>query len=146
MRTLIANPAEAVELLESRLTAIPVPDQSPVTRRIDGLGDKGFAERERAHSNLTAYRESICPELTAAAEGRRSSEARRRCRQLLAVIDGPNDAERLRFVRAVQVLEGVGTPAAIKVAEKLSRGAPGVVETEHARGALKRLRQPVYLR
>ena len=146
VRTLIANPTEAVGLLESRLAAVPIPEQSVVARLIDALGHRGFAERERAQRDLGAYRESIRKELTVAAQGHTSSEARQRCRQLLTVIDGPMDIERLRSLRAVQALEGIGTPAANKLLEKLSRGAQGVVETEDARGALRRLNQQLFSR
>jgi hypothetical protein len=49
----------------------------------------------------------------------------------------PGDA--LRSVRALQVLEAIGTPEARAVLERLAQGAAEAVETHDARAALRRL-------
>jgi hypothetical protein len=48
-------------------------------------------------------------------------------------------AEALRAIRAVEVLEQLGTPEARQVLQNLADGAPGHKLTRHAEAALKRL-------
>jgi hypothetical protein len=47
--------------------------------------------------------------------------------------------EALRSIRAVQVLEMIGTAESRDVLETLAKGAPGSRQTEDAKGSLARL-------
>jgi hypothetical protein len=51
------------------------------------------------------------------------------------------DAEQLRAIRAVAVLEQIGGAEARKVLARLAAGAAGVRLTQEAQAGLKRLRQ-----
>jgi hypothetical protein len=76
------------------------------------------------------------PALRAALAARPSEEFRRRAEQLL---EGPPSRERLRTVRALEVLEHVGTAEARAVFAALAQGAPAARLTREAQSALERL-------
>ena len=50
------------------------------------------------------------------------------------------DLQELRNIRAIRLLERIGTPGAQSVIEGLAKGAPMVYQTRHAKEALSRLR------
>ena len=69
-----------------------------------------------------------------------SPEARRRIGKLLDALAGPVTAgEALRVLRAVEVLEYIGTPEAQAVLKELAQGAPEARLTQEAKAALDRL-------
>ncbi len=68
-----------------------------------------------------------------------SLETRRRLAQVLTNLSDRLSPETLRTIRAITVLEQIGTPEAKAVLETLARGAPGARETEEARASLERL-------
>jgi len=55
--------------------------------------------------------------------------------------DAPPSPEQLRTLRAVAVLEQLGTPEARGLLDKLAQGAPGALVTEEAKAARERLRK-----
>jgi hypothetical protein len=58
----------------------------------------------------------------------------------LQKLEGPiTSPQRLQALRAVEVLEHIGSPEAIKVLEYLSQGAPGARLTQEAKASLDRL-------
>jgi hypothetical protein len=100
------------------------------------------AVRDRAGKELEAQGEPAVPALRKAREAAPSPEARRRLDRLLASASGPVAGEQARQVRAVEVLERVGTPEAVKVLRGLAGGAPAARLTREAGAALKRLAAP----
>jgi hypothetical protein len=81
------------------------------------------------------------PSLREALAGQPSLEARRRIERLLDRLGTPSALlpEEARSLRAVEVLEYVGSPAAREVLGRLARGAPHARLTQEARASLKRL-------
>jgi hypothetical protein len=68
------------------------------------------------------------------------AELRLRVEALLNRLDAATpSAERLRSLRALEVLEHLGTPEARAALETLTKGAPGAWLTEEARLACARL-------
>jgi hypothetical protein len=66
-------------------------------------------------------------------------ETRRRLEQILkAIFDNPSP-NTVRTIRAIMVLERIGSSEAQSVLESLARGAPGARETEEAKASLERL-------
>ncbi len=67
-----------------------------------------------------------------------SEEVRSRITQLLKPLDGwvVTDPDTLRALRAIWVLERIGTPEARAVLEDLAKGAPEVRQTQEAKAAL----------
>jgi hypothetical protein len=53
----------------------------------------------------------------------------------------PGTTERRREVRAVEVLERIGTPEAIEVLRKLAGGVPDAVLTHESKAAIERLKK-----
>jgi hypothetical protein len=68
-----------------------------------------------------------------------SLEARRRMEALLEKTKTVFSGEELCSIRAVEVLEGIGTPDAKEILEILARGGEGAVLTQQAKKALARL-------
>jgi hypothetical protein len=84
----------------------------------------------------------IQPAVRQALEGRPSPEVRRRLEALLqtpaAVAQTP---ELLRNLRAIGILEQIGSKDARQLLTTLSSGVPHAPETQAAKGALERLAQ-----
>jgi len=83
------------------------------------------------------------PDLREALGKTDSEEVRQRLRELLVEIPrqlvAPNEA--VGAIRAVAVLERIGTPKALRVLQTLTQGAPGALLTRRARAALARAAQ-----
>jgi hypothetical protein len=66
-------------------------------------------------------------------------EVRRRVTHLLEHLDGVTTPARLRSLRAIEVLERLGTAEARKVLADLAGGIPEAFRTQEAKAALDRL-------
>jgi hypothetical protein len=133
---LVNEPGRTVRLLESKLRPVP---HFP-RERIAQLGADSYDDRTRAEERLAEVLHQAEAQLRAA-EPAASLEARLRLRRLLRPLnERNNDPNWLRQARAVEVLERIGTPAAVALLTKLSRGAPGAALTNEAAEALERAR------
>jgi WD40 repeat protein len=136
---LAAAPRQAVPLLRRKLRPAAA-DEARVTRLIADLDSDRFPVREQAAQELEQIGDIAEPALRKALASPPSAEVRRRAGQLLEKLGGPVTAPgALRELRAVEVLEHIGTPAAREVLESLARGAPGARLTREARASLERL-------
>jgi hypothetical protein len=136
---LVAAPQQAVPLLEKNLRAT-LPDRTLQARLIAALDSGDFEKREQATRELARLGELAEPALRGALKGRPSAELRRRVGRLLEPLRKQElSGERLREVRAVQVLELTGTAAARRVLAGLAKGEPEARLTREARGAWYRL-------
>jgi hypothetical protein len=68
-----------------------------------------------------------------------SQEARRRIERLLADVIHVPPPEMLQALRAIEALEGIGTPAARQTLRALADGEPAARQTQDARWSLRRL-------
>jgi hypothetical protein len=136
---LVCTPGADV-YLGRRLRAAPKRDQRRIQRFVAELDSDDFETREAAARSLAELGGLAGPELLAAARTSSSAEVRRQAAALLkraaGAVSGP---ERLRGMRAVQVLEHRGTPQARRVLRALARGEPLAELTRDARAALRRL-------
>jgi hypothetical protein len=139
MRGLIAAPRESVAALDRRLQAAPPIDGTVIDRLIADLDSGRFEVRERASQRLGELGEITREALTKARSGKPSAEARARIKELLDALDSPADGERLQLLRAVEVLEAIGTPEARRVLKRLAGGEPKAMLTREAKAALERL-------
>jgi hypothetical protein len=136
MRTLAAAPDQAVPFIQKRSRPAAAPDPAVLAKLIEGLDDKDYAAREKAHRALEELAELAAPALRRAAESSSSTEVRGRAGRLLAGMQRPGS---LRHLRAVEVLEHLGNPNARQVLEGLAQGAAEAHLTQDVAAALQRL-------
>ncbi|HZU34461.1 MAG TPA: PQQ-binding-like beta-propeller repeat protein [Gemmataceae bacterium] len=137
--TLAAAPASSVPFIARHLR--PVEELSPklVHQLLADLNSAKFATREKATAELARLGERARPAMRQAL-GRASPEARLRLERLLRPIRSPvANPDRLRALRAVEVLEHAATPQARDFLETLSRGATGARLKRAATAAVGRL-------
>jgi WD40 repeat protein len=114
---------------------------APLVRLLADLDAPDGSVREAAAVGLTHLGWRAEPALRTLLRGRPSLETRRRVEAvLMAVQERPSDPEVLRQMRAVQVLEQIGSPAACAVLENLARGGSQAFMTHEATAALNRIR------
>jgi WD40 repeat protein len=115
------------------------PTDDQVKKWIGDLGSTDFATRETAHEALLGVCELIEPALRVALKAAADAEVRRRLNDLLEKIPHVESRpDRLRELRAVEVLEHIGTEKARATLRTLAAGAPGALSTEAAKEALAR--------
>jgi WD40 repeat protein len=142
LRTLLANPDEAVPFLQKQLKSLTraLPPEQLLLRQIADLDDDLYAVRAKASRELAELGRLAEPALRKALEGKPSPEARRRIEtllgQLTCVVLTPGQ---LRIRRAVAVLEYLGTPVAQAALEALAKGPVGDFVVEDAKKARDRL-------
>jgi hypothetical protein len=126
--------------IEKRLRPVLPAEPQRVARLIADLDNERFATREEASRELEALGESVGPALHKAVGGRPSPEMRQRAEELLGKLDQPTASpERLRVLRAIEVLEHVGTAEARRILERVAGGMPEARVTEEAKQSLDRL-------
>lgn len=133
---------EVSPLLRERVLAVSrtYPQrQDRIKQRIAALNDDQFKERERATTDLRNVRDDAESWLRQALADNVSLEVNLRIRQLLEEMRGAcPDAETLRVVRTVEILEHLGTPEARDCLKKLAEGHPAFPLTQAAQAAVKR--------
>jgi hypothetical protein len=130
-----------VPFLGKLLTAVREADPRQTARLLAELDSEHFAAREKASRELARLGESARPALQRAlARPGAGLEFRRRVEQVLEKTAAPSKV-RLRVLRAVEVLEHAGTPAARQVLRRLSEGIPESRLTQEATASLRRLGQ-----
>jgi WD40 repeat protein len=136
---LVAMP-QAVPLLNERLKPAVAIDSEQASRLIADLDSTSFTAREKAFEDLSRLDDLAEPGLRKKLAAKPSLETRRRIETLLRKLHGPvTSAEKLRSLRAVEVLEHIATQEAGKLLENLAAGAPEARPTQEAKGALRRL-------
>jgi hypothetical protein len=142
LRTLAATPDQAVPFLAGRLLPKRV-DPQQVARLLAELDSEDFRVRSQATKELAKLAEVVEPALCQALKENPSVEVRRRIQQLLEDLEPrhPKGASPrlLRWLRALEVLEWIGTPAARELLGKLAAAPPREEVGQEARAALRRL-------
>jgi WD40 repeat protein len=136
--TLTDHPDEAVPFLKARLRPAREADPEHIRRLVADLGSDRFAARDAAARALKELGEQAEPALRQALKGKLALEARRRLERVLAGLYVPAGGH-LRELRAVEVLEQVGSAEARQALEVLAGGAPSLRQTREAQAALARL-------
>jgi hypothetical protein len=134
------HPAQALAFLSRNLRPAMAVEPTRLARLIGELDSNEVSLRDQASAQLNDIGEQAVPALRKASESA-SLEVRKRARQLLDRLDRPVvTGPAARPVRAVELLERLGTAPARKLLEELAGGAAQARLTQEARGALKRLR------
>src|SRR5260370_4782804 len=93
-------------------------DAKQVQRLLAALDSAQFETREKAAKDLSNVAEQIEPALRKALEGKPSEEVRKRVKDLLELPRAVPSGETLRTLRAIQVLERIGTKDSSAVLKK----------------------------
>jgi WD40 repeat protein len=141
IEALVRSSTSAVEVIADRLIPAAPADPAAVRKWVAELDSAVFSVRDRAERALAALRELAAPALEEAVKEPLSAEHRDRLERLLARVDGvEHDPERVRALRAVEVLERIGSPESRRVLESVAAGDPQARLTREASAALERLR------
>jgi WD40 repeat protein len=137
---LAAAPDRTVPFVCERVRPAAAIDGARVERLIRDLDAATFAARERATVELGRLGERAEPALRAALAGAPSPEVRRRAERVLkAVRKRQFSPERVRELRAVELLERIGGVEGRRALEELAGGDAGAALTRDANEALGRL-------
>jgi len=141
-----------VSFVKTRLRPVAVhATPEAVARLIADLDADDFPVRDKAQKELEQLGDECEPALRQALAKQLSLETRRSLQRLLSQLEAARKepvGEVLRGVRAVEVLEQIGTPEARQVIEALTRdmswsrrGTPSSRLTEEAHATLARLKK-----
>jgi WD40 repeat protein len=133
MRALAASPDRAVPFLTRRL---PPAEDEGIPRLIADLNSDDFEKREKASHELEQLGEKAGAALEQALADKPAAEVKERVEALLKKLTGPAPPDELRALRAVDVLERIGTDEAQKALKGLAGGGPGAFVTLTAKEAL----------
>jgi hypothetical protein len=136
---LVASRAPAIAYLRDHLHAVAEVDGNRVQRLLADLDSEQFMVREAATKELAMLAEQVEPALRRVLEGRPSLEVRRRVEKLLAAPPVAPSAATLGTLRAIQILEWIGTPEAEQILWELATGASAARATRTAKASLERL-------
>jgi WD40 repeat protein len=140
MQALTARPKETLALFKARLRPVPAVAPDRLTQLLADLQSNQYVVRQRATAELEQLDLQARPALEKALDAQPAVEARRRIEALLKKLEPPFSApDRLRSIRAVEVLERIGSRDARLFLETLAAGGRGHRLTEDARAALDRL-------
>jgi hypothetical protein len=96
--------------------------------------------RDRAEADLAGLADLAAPALREVVAKTPSAERRLRAERLLSRLHGPvRDPDRMRIVRAVEVVERLGTPDARELLTAWAGGAEHGLLSREAKAALARL-------
>lgn len=139
IRSLLGAGPQAVSLLKGRLRPVEAADTRRINQLVADLDSDTFAVREKAAEQLRELGDLAESALRTALEHAASAEVRRRAAALVEQMDPVRSPERLRVLRAVEVLELIGTKEAREVLAGLAQGAPEARLTQETKAALERL-------
>jgi RNA polymerase sigma factor (sigma-70 family) len=142
MRRLAALPTETIPYLRNQVQPFPVLNEKRLAGLIADLDSNRFAVREKATKDLEHLGEAAVGACRMALQAQPSAEVRRRLEGILekeAKSASAPSPERLRALRAIEVLEHIGTPLAQDVLNSLAHGAPEARPTQEAKASLERL-------
>ncbi len=139
MRRLAADPVTALKIASELLKPAKPIDSQWVAARLRDLDHPKFAERDRATRALEESGDRVAVALEKFLATKPSAEGRQRAEKILAKIRGRDPTDQVaQSLRAIEVLEWLGTAKARELVEKLAKGADGVSITEAAKRSLKR--------
>src|SRR5262249_23657941 len=139
--SLAAAKDDGVAWLEDKLAQVRKPDAARVQKLIAQLDDGEQDKRDEASRELRALGAQIEAEVKKALEAPPSAEVKKRLEELLKEMRSLwlRDPDAVRAVRAVHVLERVGSDRAAALLKKLAEGDPAARLTREAKISLERL-------
>jgi hypothetical protein len=139
MGKLVGTPAEVVDLIREQVRPVPKISADSLDRILRNLDAEQFKDREAAAKELDRLGTLAVPRVRAHLARGVSAEVKRRLESFLAEYDRADlSSAELRSLRAVEVLEAIGTAPARKLLAELAGGEPAPL-TREAAGAVDRL-------
>jgi hypothetical protein len=140
MRQLTTHPRQAIALIKERVRPISPADPIRLTQLVADLQSEQFEPRQQAESELRALGDLAGPALRKALAADPPLDVRQRLERLVDRLRKQTDGTaQLRELRAIELLELIGTPDACQVLQAIAAGAPGARLTLQATGAMQRL-------
>jgi WD40 repeat protein len=137
--SLIRAESPTATFLKTRVRPLKAPAPDLLDRLIADLDSSDFDVRDAATKELTSLERTAVPALNQALDGKPSPEVRKRVEKLLAEVASPTASpERMRDLRALAVLEQIGTAESREILTRVAGGAPEARQTEEAKAALDR--------
>jgi len=139
LRTLVRAPQQALPWLNERVQ--PVRDETQrIQQLLADLEGNQFAARQQAAAELEKLGDVAEPALRRLLAAKPALEVSQRIEQILKKGEGRHmTPERLRLLRAIEVLERIGTEPAREVLRRQAQGGADDRLTQEARAALGRL-------
>jgi WD40 repeat protein len=136
---LAAAPTPTTTFLQEHLRPVALGDAQQIARLVSDLDSERYERRKNATEALERLGDVAEPALRKLLVGKPSLEMRQRAEQLLQKLEQPvTDPDRLRTLRAIEVLGHINTPEARQVLRKLAEGAPESRLTQQAQETLDR--------
>jgi hypothetical protein len=136
MARLVAAPDRAVRLIGEHLKPVKAADPDRLAALLKKLESDRFSERKAATDELKRLGDAAEVGVRKALRDDLPLESRRRLELILNELKG---GERLRALRAVEILERIGDTDARALVSRLAGGAPGAWLTEEAQRTLRRM-------
>jgi WD40 repeat protein len=131
---------QCVKAVSARLQPVEPLDQRRLAQLLANLDADNFVVRQSASDALSQLGDRIEENLRTELKRKVSQEVRRRIEELLRKLDaGLLPPGTLQALRAIEVLERIGTRDARCYLERLAKGAPEAWETRAAKSAVGRL-------
>ncbi len=127
-----------MSLIQQRVRPASSPDPRRLAQLLADLENGRVELRRQAESELEGLGDLAEPALRKALDGDPPLVLRQRVERLLDKLLVPT-AGQMRDLRAVELLELIGSAAARQVLQSLAEGVPGTRVTREARGAMQRL-------
>jgi WD40 repeat protein len=137
---LIAGSKQSVPFLKKQLPPLAAPDAVAMKRLLADLDADQFTLRQKATEALMKLDDRARHSLEQVLRGKPTLEVRKRVELLLKRLDeAATPPQAWRGLRAVEVLEQIGTVEARQLLTALAKGLPGARLTQEAQASLKRL-------
>src|SRR5262249_52125587 len=134
------HPGQAENLLRARLAAQPGISTERLDRLIADLDADDFAVREKASKELANLGRLAGESLRKVLDGQPSAEVKRRVQELLKRLEGRGeDPQERRLIRAIEVLERLGTLEARRLLDGLQKDTTLSEAAREAKASLERL-------
>lgn len=140
IRRLVANPGPAVTLLRAQCKPAAAVDAKRVRQWLRDLDGDDADARDNASRELGQLGDYVEAALIDALHSGLGLEAKRRIEALLAKLNA-TAPEPLRLTRALEALEQIGTPDAVRLVATIAAGEPAARVTRQAAATLERLRR-----
>ena len=139
---LIGTPQQATSYLKDQLQPAAGVESAMIAKLIAELDSDQFKVREKAQSQLIEIGDQLLPYLEKELLRNLPLETAPALEALQTKLTTPLTGDRLRLVRAIEVLERIGTAETRQVLESLAAGVPqGPWRPTKARAALGRMRK-----